>query len=305
MTLGRLRTFVAVARAGSIRGAAEALSVSEPSVSAAVATLERELGLELLEPSGRGIRLTAAGEELASRAAEALGLLEQGAEAARQAANAGAGRLRLAAVTTAGEHVVPTLLRAFRTAHPDIVPALEVGNRAFVIDRIATRAVDLGIGGKPPEGREITGIRFAGNNLVVVARADHPLARRRTIRPRELAGETWLLREPGSGTRAAAEELLASAGVAPQAALTLGSNGAVVQAAAAGLGITLVSTDAVAAEIRAGTLARLAVAGTPLRRGWWALYHERGMLPRAARSFLTFLRSPAGRKTQRADARPA
>jgi DNA-binding transcriptional LysR family regulator len=300
VTLGQLRTFLAVVRAGSVRGAAAALFVSEPSVSAAVGALERELGVELFAPHGRGIRLTPAGMALAAHAREALALLDRGALAAREAAEAGPGPLRLAAVTTAGEHLVPPLLRAFRAERPEVVPVLEVGNRALVLDRVAAREADLGIGGRPPAGRGITGVPFLRNDLIVVAAAGHPLAARRGLLPAALAGETWLVREPGSGTRAATEEYWVQEGIQPAAVLTLGSNGAVTQAAALGLGITLVSAHAVARELGEGTLVALRVRGLPLRRSWFALHAERGTLPGPARRFLDFLRSPRAARALRA-----
>ncbi|MEX2556982.1 MAG: LysR family transcriptional regulator [Actinomycetota bacterium] len=299
MTLGQLRSFLAVARFGSVRRAAAALFVTEPSVSASVGALERELDVELLERQGRGVRLTTAGEELARHAREALALLDRGADAAREAARPGTGRLRLVAVTTAGEHVVPALLRGFAGRSPGIQPVLEVGNRALVIDRLEAREADLGIGGRPPAGRGIAGEPFAPNELVLAAAAGHPLAASRRISPSALSSETWLVREPGSGTRTTSEEYWASAGIEPGAILTLGSNGAVKQAAALGLGITLISEESVGVEIRAGMLRTLPVAGLPIRRAWHVLHPARGELSASASAFLRFVRSPAAKRALR------
>lgn len=293
MTIGQLRTFLAVVRNGSVRGAAAALFVSEPSVSAAVAALERELKADLFERHGRGVRLTTAGEAFARYVADALGMLEQGIDAARDAARPGTGRLRLVSVTTAGEYIVPRLLREFRAREPEVEPILEVGNRAFALDRLVAREADLGIGGRPPQGRGLAGVRILPNHLILVAAPAHPLVGRSAVAVADLSGETWLMREQGSGTSAATEEFLAGAGIQPRARLMLGSNGAVKQAAAVGLGITLLSRDAVALEIDAGILAEVSVKGLPLRRHWYALYLERGALPPAAERFLKFLRTRA------------
>jgi DNA-binding transcriptional LysR family regulator len=279
-----------------VRAAAAALVVTEPSVSAAVASLEREIGAALVERSGRGLRITPAGEELARFAGEALGLIRQGVDAARGAARPGTGRLRLAAVTTAGEYIVPVVLRAFRLLYPDVEPFLEVGNRALVLSRVASRDADLGIGGRPPPGRDVAGVSFLPNELILVAHPHHPLARRRRVETAELSDETWLLREPGSGTRATTEEFLASMGITPRSVLTIGSNGAVKQAAAVGLGVTLISAHAVQAELESRSLSRLRGRGLPLQREWYALHPERGPLPDAARLFVDFLRSPAARR---------
>ena len=299
MTFGQLRTFLAVIRARSIRGAAAALYVSEPSVSAAVGALEKELGVDLFERVGRGLRASPAGEAFARYAAEALGLLEQGRAAARAADEPGSGRLRLVAVTTAGEYIVPPLLQAFRRTHPGIEPVLEVGNRALTIERLIAREADLAIGGRPPTARGIAGTPILPNRLIAVASPEHPLARARTITAEQLSAETWLMREDGSGTVAAAEEYAASTGIEMRARLTLGSNGAVKQAAMIGLGITLLSEDAVSFELADGRLVRLRAPGLPLRRRWHVLYPERGAPTPQAAAFLRFARSAVARRAVR------
>jgi len=280
VTLTQLQAFLAVARAGTVHGAARQLYVTQPSVSAAVAALARELGIELLERRGRGIGLTAAGEAFTPYAAEVLGLLDQGRIAAKEAAEPGLARVRIAAVTTAGEYVLPPLIQAYRRAHPDAELLLEVGNRRSVLERVASRQADVGIGGRPT-GREVVGLPFLDNELVVVGREA----------PADLAGATWLLREDGSGTRATEESFLAERGLEPAAVLTLGSNGAIKQGAALGLGITLISAHAVARELREGLLVRIPVRGTPLARPWYSLV-ARGLEPRpGVRAFLDFLHS--------------
>ena len=306
MTLGQLETFLAVARSGSVHAAATARVVSDASVSAAVAALERELGTPLLERSGRGIRLTPAGEALARYATQALGLLEQGRSAVRAAAQPGHGRLRLAAVTSAGEFLIPPILQAFRIHHPGIEVLLEVGNRGTVLARLRAREADLGIGGRPPLGTDIGGEAVLPNDLVLVAAAGHPLTRKRRVDPAALTNEVWLLREEGSGTRATALELMATLGIQPAQVLTLGSNGSVRQGAIVGLGITLLSEQAVGRELASGLVARIAVPGLPLERPWYVLYPgpsaERGaaVLTVPARTFLDFIRS---REAKRALAR--
>ncbi len=295
MTFGQLKTFLELARQGSVRGAAAALQVTEPSVSAAVAALSRKLDVGLVEREGRGIRLTAAGEELTRYAAQILGLTDQAVRRVREAAGKAA-RLHLAVVTTAGEYLLAPILKVFRQRHPEVQLWMEVGNRASVLQRVTSREADLGIGGRPPEGRGISGEPFLENLLVVIASSDHPLASKRSVEPARLARETWLLREGGSGTRQTTEEFFVRAGIGSPPMMTLGSNGAVKQAAAAGLGVTLISAHAVAAELAAGGLVRLEVRGTPLRRSWWVLNLERDGLSRHATEFLELLRSPAARK---------
>jgi DNA-binding transcriptional LysR family regulator len=293
VTLAQLRTFLAVAEAGSVRGAAAALMITEPSVSAAVGSLGREVGVKLTERVGRGIRLTAAGIEFAGHAARILGLADRAGRAAREAAG-GPGHLRIAAVTTAGEYVLPGILARFLEITADLQVTIEVGNRARVMARLRDEQADLAVGGRPPAGDDIEGKDFRDNPLIAVGRPDHPLASRRTFDATLLSGETWLLREHGSGTRETTEEFLAANGVQPASIMNVGSNGAIKRAAALGLGVTLISRDAVAEELRAGELAELRVRGTPLMRSWYVLYRTDGSLPTSARRFLDFvaLQSP-------------
>lgn len=295
MTLVQLRIFLAVVRQGSVKGAAAELLVTQPAVSAGVAALERDFGVALLAREGRGVRLTPAGEVLARYAATSLGLLEQGRDAATAAAHPGRGRLRLAAVTTAGEYVVPPLLKAFGTRYPDVEILLEVGNRALVIERLLDRRADLGIGGRPPEDGRIQGAPFLRNRLVIVGSPDHERNVRRPVAPGQLQ-DVWLLREPGSGTAATTEEFLADHGIKPRAILRLGSNGAVKQAASMGMGITLISAHAVSLELSAGTLTRLRVRGTPIERRWFALHLEGDFLPGPAEAFLDFVQTATARR---------
>ncbi len=298
ITLTQIRSFLAVRRAGSVHAAAGQLLVSQPSVSAAISALGRELGVGLVERHGRGVRLTEAGEAFAPYAAQALGLIEQGRSAAREAAQPEHSRIRVAAVNTAGEYLAPALIRAYRQVRPGTSVLLEVGNRASVFERLESRRADIGIGGRPG-GRSLAGYPFFANELIVVGKEV----------PADLAAIPWLLRGEGSGTRLATERLLADLGLADIARhsggaseagqpelLTLGSNGAIKEGLAVGLGITLISRLAVARELADGTLREIPVPGTPLRRPWFVLLPASGPRRPAVQAFADFLRSDQARE---------
>jgi DNA-binding transcriptional LysR family regulator len=292
VTLTQLRTFLAVAETGSVRAAAERLVVTESAVSSCVAALQKELGLALVAKNGRGLRLTEAGDVYAGYARSVLGLLDEARAAA--AGEAGAGVLRVAAATTAGEQLLPGLLASFRLRYPRIGIHLEVGNRERALRLAADHQVDLVLGGRPPQGPGwpalvVHAVRV--NQLVVVGPAS--LA---APAPSDLVGwlarQTWLLREPGSGTRATTEAFLAELEIAP-GTLTVGSNVAVCESAAAGLGVTLISRDAVTRELDQGVLAELPAPGTPLRRDWYLVSRE-GQLPAPSRRFVQHVRQAGG-----------
>lgn len=295
MTFGQLKTFLEVARQGSIRGAAASLMVTEPSVSATVSSLSAEIGVNLLQREGRGIRLTAAGAQLAKYAAEILGLVEQASSRVREAGGK-TGRLHLAAVPTAGEHVLPPVLKLFKERQQKVQIWMEVGNRVSIFEYLYSREADLAIGGRPPADSKIKGEPFLENRLIIVSAPDHPLASRKTVEPALLSNQTWLQREAGSGTREALENFLKGQEVEANTAMTLGSNGAVKQAAIAGLGITLISSHAVAGEMAAGSLARLKVPGTPLKRDWYVNYLAEAPPEGSVLDFLRLLRSPVSRR---------
>ena len=262
-TESRLRTLVALAATGSVRGAASRLTVTESAVSASIGALARELGVPLVEPAGRGLRLTASGTVYARYARRVLGLLDEGAAAAAAELDPTRGRLRLAAVTTAGEHLLPALLAEFRRQYPGIALALEVAPSAQVWDLIGAHEVDLIIAGAPPSGVEASVVATKPNELIVVAA---PLV----AESFNWASTPWLLREQGSATRIRVESYLKAQHVAPPR-LVLGSNGAVVAGAVAELGCTLVSRDAIANEMAGGRLVQLPLPGIPMRRPWHAV----------------------------------
>src|SRR5438105_5220302 len=295
ITLNQLSSFLAVVREGSVSGAAEKLVVTQPSISAAVSALSRELGVDLTERVGRGIGLTPAGEAFRPYAADVLGLIEQGRRAAREAADFSMRSLRLVAVATAAEYVVPALLRSFHRLHPEVNLSLEVANRATVFERVVEHEVDVAIAGRPPADERIAGVAFLKNELALIVAPDDRLARGRAVKPEQLADRVWLMREPGSGTRQLVSEFLAEHDLRPQT-LTLGSNGAIKEAVRLGLGVSLQSRMAVEQELASGALAEIAVRGGLPRREWYTL-RSATVPPRpAVELFLDFAHGPAGKR---------
>ncbi|MEI8104370.1 MAG: LysR family transcriptional regulator [Actinomycetes bacterium] len=293
VTLNQLSSFLAVAREGSVSAAAAKLYVTQPSISAAVSALSREIGVDLTERVGRGVGLTAAGEAFRPYAADVLGLIGQGRQAAREAADHSMRSLRIVAVATAAEFVVPSLLRAFGHLHPEIHLSLEVANRASVFERVLEHEVDVAIAGRPPEDDRIAGHAFLQNEIALIASPDDPLVGGKPIRPEQLADRVWLMREPGSGTRQLVSEFLGGLDLRPES-LTLGSNGAIKEAVRLGLGISIQSRVAVENELESGALAEIPVQGGLPAREWYAL-HSATVPPRpAVKEFLEFIFGVAG-----------
>ncbi len=293
ITVTQLTAFLAVTRGGSVTAAADELVVTQPSVSSAIAALGRELDCELFERAGRGIRLTDAGRAFEPFAADLLGLLAAGRQAAREAAAITARRLRIAAVTTAAESFVPPLMRSFSRRHPQIELVLDVGNRAEVLARVLAHAVDVAILGTPPSDPRLVAEPLMDNEIVCICEPEDPAVQARSLRAADLTGRTWLLREPGSGTRLLNEQFLAAHDLAPPT-LTLGSNGAIKQAARVGLGVSLLSRGAVEVELAAGRLAELRLRDGPPARPWFVLHSAVGPPRGTIEQFLAFARAVTG-----------
>lgn len=293
MTLNQLRTFLAVVEHRSVRSAAEHLFVTQPAVSGAVTSLARELGVALVERDGRGLRVTAAGEAFADAVRTGLGHLDQGARVARSVEEPGRGTVRIAAIVTAAEHLLIPLLAAFRREHPNAGVTVRVGNRVTVWDALRELGTDLVVAGRPPSSVAAPVLGRATNTLAVVGRPEH-VGRTRRDTLAGLASATWLLREEGSGTRDATDELLGELGLDPPR-MILGSNGAVNEAVVAGFGVALLPLGVVGSHLDSGTLARLDCPGTPLDRPWHLVASpEVALSPTAALAARSLLREPGG-----------
>ena len=288
VTLTQLRSFLAVLRSGSVTAAADELVVTQPSVSAAITALAREVGTPLLERDGRGVRPTPAGDAFAPYATDVIGLLDTGRQAALEAAAASERILRIAAVTTAAESFVPTLMRAYSLEHPEVRLGLSVGNRGQVLDGLLGHSADVAFGGRPPNDERIRAQPFRPNELVLISSADDPLAGGGAVAASQLGGRTWLLREPDSGTRSANEEFLSAHDLHGET-LTVGSNGAIRQAARLGLGISFLSANAVTSDLGAGLLGVIGVEPGPQARAWHVMRAAVGPARPVVDDFLAFV----------------
>lgn len=287
-TLRQLQIFAAAARTLSFSRAARAVHLTQPAVSMQMRELERIAGLPLFE-RGRGrLRLTAPGEVLLVHAQRVLKELRDAEEALAALAGLSRGRLTIAVVSTA-KYFAPKLLAQFTHRHPKIELRLLVNNRAEVVRLLSDDEVDLAITGTTPHELPLAAKPFARHPLVIVAAPEHPLARRRRLPAAELAGETFLVREPGSGTRAALERFLRSARVHPGRTMEMHSNETIKQAVMAGMGVAFLSGHAVGLELAAGYLVVLPVEGLPVYREWNVVHREGKVLSPAAAAFHAFV----------------
>lgn len=287
-SLRQLHIFEAVSRHLSYTRAAEELHLTQPAVFAQVKQLEDSVGQPLLERIGKQMFLTAAGREVLATSRETVAAIEHLEMRLADMQGLKKGKLRIAIVTTA-KYLIPRLLGEFCTRYPGIEAALTVTNREKLLARLADNTDDLVVLGVPPEHLDVVATPIADNPLVIVARHDHPLAGKRRIPLRRIAEEPFLLREPGSGTRLAIERHFARHGLTPRVRMELGSNEAIKQAIAGGLGISVLSSHTLALEGGEGPLQVLDAPGFPLMRQWYVAYPAGKHLSAVAEAFLAHL----------------
>ena len=287
-TLRQLRTFAEVARRQSFTAAAKALHLTQPAVSMQVRQLEAAAGLPLVEQLGRRVHLTDAGRELLRYASGIAELLREAEDAMKALQGVGGGELQIA-VTSTAKYFAPRLLAEFRRRHPEVRLRLAVSNREAVVRALTDNTVDLAVMGRPPRGLDTEAAAFAQHPIAVIAAPDHPLAGRRRLPLEALAGETFIIRERGSGTRAAMEHVFAERGFRARETLEMSSNETIKQAVMAGMGIAFLPMHTIGLELRAGRLVLLAVNGLPVMREWYVIHRRGKRLSPAAQAFKSFL----------------
>ncbi|HLP98138.1 MAG TPA: LysR family transcriptional regulator [Sideroxyarcus sp.] len=288
LTLRQLQVFESVSRHLSHSRAAEELYLSQPAVSMQIKQLEQTVGLPLFEQTGKKLHLTAAGNELLHYARSMLQLMQEMESVFDEMKGLERGHLNIAVVSTAN-YFMPQLLAKFIQAHPKIQVSLSVANRDAVIKQLAENIADLAIMGQPPQGADMRAEAFMENPLVVIAAPTHPLARAKKILPKQLASETFLLREQGSGTRGVAERYFASHRLALPAHMEMDTNEAIKQSVQAGMGIGIISRHGIELELEMKRLVILDVDRFPIVRHWYFVQRKDKRPSIAAHEFERFL----------------
>lgn len=287
VSLKQLRALSATVAAGTMVGAASALHVTPPAVSQHLRQLERWAGLPLLERTDRGYVPTTAGRELVAtmgRIEEELAACDRSLQMMREAE---AGSVALGAVSTA-KYFAPQALAAFWHQHPEVDIALEIGNRSQIVERLAERDLDLVIMGSPPVELDCVHHHIGEHPHVAIAGPDHPLVGG-PISLERFARATFVVREPGSGTRGLMERLFAPLDLQPRIAMVMASNESIKQAVMAGLGVSVISAHTVATELADGRLVVIDVDGLPVMRRWYAVRLANHRLLPAAQALCDYL----------------
>jgi LysR family transcriptional regulator, low CO2-responsive transcriptional regulator len=299
LNLHQLATFQVVAKHCSYVRAAEELHFSQPAVSAQIRQLEEALGIKLFDQIGRKTHLTHAGEEMFLYSQKIFSVIDEALETMESLRSPHSGRLSVGADTTVGTYVIPGLLGKFHQIYPEVEISLDVVNRAALVESLASNHIDMAVVGRVPDDIPVVIEPFAQNELVLVAAPLHRLAGRDNVPFTELAREYFLLREVGSGTRAALENVFQEAGVPLRVCMQVGNNSAIKQGVAAGLGIALISRVALDMELETDRLVILDVEGFPIMRQWRLVHLKDKYLSATARAFKSFLLQHADRRVRR------
>ena len=287
VTLKQLRIFETAARHLHFGRAAREMHLTQPAVSIQLKQLEAHVGLPLFEQMGRNMHLTRAGEELLRHSRIVLQQLRE-AGAALDALKGTGGELHIA-VTSTAKYFAPKVLAEFRRRHPEVKVRLAVSNREAVVRELAENTADLVLMGRAPRGLDTEAHAFARHPLAIIAAPEHPLAHRRRIALAQLSGDTFLIRERGSGTRTAMERFFAEHGFEPAETIEMSSNETIKQAVMAGMGVSFLSLHTVGLELATRRLAVLRMTGTPVMREWFVIHRERKRLSPAAAAFKAYL----------------
>jgi DNA-binding transcriptional LysR family regulator len=289
-----MRVFEAVARLGSFTRAGEETHMAQPTVSVHMKKLAETIGTPLLEQVGKRVCLTAAGEEVYAAVRRIMQTFTELDATLADISGLKSGKLRIA-TSTAGEYLLPPLLAEFVKRHPGIDVSLHVSPRQTVLERLDRNEDDLYLLTNPPGGTELAADPILPNPLVALAPADHPLAGETQVSFARFAAEPLLVREHGSGTRLATEEVFALHGARPNVRMELGSTESIKEAMLAGLGVSLLYRYSLGFDIEARRLTVLDVEGLPYDGHWHVIHTPAKRLSSVARTFVEFATQEAGR----------
>jgi DNA-binding transcriptional LysR family regulator len=288
LTLKQLMTVREVAEAGTIATAADRLNVTAAALTARIKHLEEDTKIPLFDRINGRLRLTDAGQEVVNAATRVNLVINELDNVLAAIRDKKAGRVTVGVVSTA-KYFAPRLIAAFARLNPRVEVSISVGNRSEIIQLLRDYAIDFAMMGRPMVDFEVASEYFGQHPQVIIAAPDHPLAERKGIDKAELSTESFIVREPGSGTRGVFDYFLGGVVVRqPRVGIEIGSNETIKQAVIAGLGLALISAHTIEAEVTAGRLTVLDVIGLPIMREWFVVQRADHALSPVGRAMWEF-----------------
>jgi DNA-binding transcriptional LysR family regulator len=288
LTLKQLEAVRAIARRGGVTAAAEAVGLTPSAMTTRLKEAEANCGAPLFDRTAGGFQINRAGLIVLALADQVQDSIEraEGELAGLTGQTAGAVTIGL---TSTAKYFAPRLIADFSRAFPAVDITLSVGNRQEILTALRRMTADVVIMGRPPQDMDLTAQVFGEHPLVIIGPPDHPLVGREDLSKADLAGQPFLLREEGSGTRSVFDDYFGPpANRRGRIGIEIGSNETIKQGVMAGLGIALISAHTVAFEVQTGRLAIIKVAGLPIRRKWFIARHANKTVLPALKAFWDF-----------------
>jgi len=288
LTIRQLRALAVLQSAGSVTAAANRLNLTQPAVTLQLRNLQTLAGLPLIQRTGDGMVLTDAGLDVLALAERVEAALLDCERSLDMIAGRSGGRVSIAAVSTA-KYFVPFVIAAFSRRFPRVDVSLRIGNREDIREALRGYDLDIAIMGRPPVDVQVETRLLGKHPHVIVAAAEHMLSNKKRIAVADLASESFITREIGSGTRMLMEQFFQKSGLKPKIGMEMDSNETIKQAVIAGLGIAFISQHTVSHELDEGRLVALRVPGLPVMRQWHAVRRTDKILLPPAQAMLDFL----------------
>lgn len=292
MDIRSLEVFCRIVELKSFSRAAEAVHLTQPTVSGHIKALEEELEVHLFDRLGKTIAPTKAGELLYGYARKILALRTEAEQAVHQFTGTLKGTLVIGGSNIPGGYVLPLLMAEFKEANQEVSMVLRIGDSEAISKAVAEGVCELGVVGARFDDSRLTYHRFIEDELVVVVPGGHPWAKREAIPLEELPKEPFTARERGSGSRRFVERRLQELGLEPGSLKTvaeLGSVEAIRSAVKAGCGFSIVSSRAIESDVECGSLAAVRIKGVKLVRDFFIIHHKSRSRSPICQAFLEFL----------------
>ncbi len=287
-----LLVFVKVVERGNFSKAAEDLHMTQPAVSQYIQKLEQFYGTQLLERNNKYVRLNRPGKIVYDHAKEILGIYSKISGLIDDLANAPKGRLTIGASYSFGEYILPHVISQLHSEFPQIQPSIMIGNTKEIAELVSKNQLDIGIIEGDYHDRHLMIEPFADDSMFVIASAKHPLAKQSDVcHPKKLEKETWIIREEGSGTREACDNLWSQLSISPGDIMVFGSTQIIKESVEAGLGIALLSQATFRKERHLDLIRILPVDGTPYKRKFSIVTRKSGYQTKAMEVFIQLLKN--------------
>jgi LysR family transcriptional regulator, low CO2-responsive transcriptional regulator len=291
INLDQLRIFQAVTETQSFTRAAEAVHLTQPGISKHIKQMEEYYGTPLFDRLGKKVALTHAGEILFEATRDIMASITAAEQRIQELKGLRGGKLTLAASFPIGIYFLPGILASFRRQYPAVAVSLDISLHERIVARILANNVDLGLVSHEVDDPRLTSMEFMTDDLVLIVPRGHRWVRKRSIKPKELLGETLIVAAPGAGIRAAVVERLREKGVVLKSLLDFGNLEGVKRAVEVGLGVSIQPKTVVQREISSRSLAVVSVSGMDARLKYFWVHRKDKHLSHAVRAFIGLLQS--------------